>query len=1057
MNDAAPQGRGPARICRWFGGKKAAVSLRFDDSHPTHVEVAVPMLEELGLIGTFLVNPGNEDYQQHREAWEGAILRGGHELANHTLNHHGARTDGEADEQIGVPTALLRRLQPDRRQITFEPGGATLWLQRKPFEFFADKYHLYDVNDTRNTSDAVLSCAVTAPWFSVEAFAERLAETIAAGGWLQPHFHQIDETGHLRLPPEDLWRVLEAVVAHREEVWQAGMAAIHEYEREREMASVWSSPQGEDALLLELVCGTDPNLYLQPLTLEVDLPAGAEAATVTEAAGEMVACRIEEAEGGAVIRFEAPPREAQFEVRATGIGAAAGGRMRRVGASGAHPFVMFSDGDIAGILEKASGPVGKAMWEGILCRAESALASEPAPEPVSEDPWIRMWRELSSLRMVAFGYALTRRAEYGANGVSRLVALAREDWWYGPNSEMLNTSGAVHSMGLAYDWLHDAMSEDQRAEVRASMVEHGIWPVVAATERGDWWTEWFHCNWGAVIYGETGLAALALLGEEPEAEEWVRLSQRKVWRYLQALEEDGSWGESATYGVYAWSNAIRFADGLRRVTGEDLFDNRRLRNLARWFVGMLEPGGENFVPFSNCQTGAGGVMGILFRLAREYGDGQAQTAALEMAASGSGGTDPCSLLWYDPTVEAKPLSDLPPDTLFSGVGWALLRSSREDPQATLFGLKGGQKEWDHSHHDTNSFVLYARGKPLLVDLFYPHEIWGCLTEAHNTIMVNGKEQRGEVKVAGGRDDPEHRGAVADLVSAPWYARVVGDASLAYDPSDLTSFVREVMYLRHVEEGASPDYFVMLDDVETPRPSRLDWMVHTYGEAAYAEGRLAVTQEGAAVDVTFVSPQRLEMEASERSLEAIKVPKPFESAEVVRTIKLRPAEPAARTFFLSVLAPRAASAAPALGVEPVSGAGVLGARIAAGATDDVALFALDGPAISGGGVEAVGRSCLVRRSRGRVRGAVLHNGQRLSLGGKLLFETNSTGHAVLTFGDDGVEAKLDLYDSERVWVRVDRAPSLVWVDGEERDFEYDDAAECVRLDGYGIHVLRIEYR
>ena len=37
------------RICRWYGGKKAALSLRFDDSHPTHVTVAIPMLDEYGL------------------------------------------------------------------------------------------------------------------------------------------------------------------------------------------------------------------------------------------------------------------------------------------------------------------------------------------------------------------------------------------------------------------------------------------------------------------------------------------------------------------------------------------------------------------------------------------------------------------------------------------------------------------------------------------------------------------------------------------------------------------------------------------------------------------------------------------------------------------------------------------------------------------------------------------------------------------------------------------------------------------------------------------------
>ena len=133
-------------MCRWYGGKRAALSLRFDDSHPTHVTVGLPLLNELGLIGTFLVCPGNSSYQQHQAVWEGEALARGHELDDHTFNHRGAKTDADADHQIGAPAELLRRLQPDRGQIMFEPGGATLWLQRKPFAFFDAKYHLFDVD-----------------------------------------------------------------------------------------------------------------------------------------------------------------------------------------------------------------------------------------------------------------------------------------------------------------------------------------------------------------------------------------------------------------------------------------------------------------------------------------------------------------------------------------------------------------------------------------------------------------------------------------------------------------------------------------------------------------------------------------------------------------------------------------------------------------------------------------------------------------------------------------------------------------------------------------------
>ena len=220
----------PARVCRWFGGKQAALSLRFDDSHPTHIEVAVPLLDELGLIGTFLVNPGNDSYKKYQSVWEGAVLQHGHELADHTFNHRGAKTDADADEQIGATANLLRRLQPGRQQLTLETGGSTLWFQRKPFEFFRAKYHLIDISNADHPENALMSCTVGHPWFSLEAFTRRMEQAIAAGAWVQPYFHQIDETGHLRIPPATFRKLLETVAAHRAELWQAGLTPIYEYQ-----------------------------------------------------------------------------------------------------------------------------------------------------------------------------------------------------------------------------------------------------------------------------------------------------------------------------------------------------------------------------------------------------------------------------------------------------------------------------------------------------------------------------------------------------------------------------------------------------------------------------------------------------------------------------------------------------------------------------------------------------------------------------------------------------------------------------------------------------------
>ena len=212
-------------ICRWFRGKKAAFSLRFDDAHPTHVEKAVPMLNERGFVGTFLINPGNRGYNEHRADWEGPVIRQGHELGDHTLNHRGARTDREAEEQIGGCAETIWRLQPERgRLLAFQQGGATVWLQRKPLDFFLAKYALF-------LPGASMSCSEAYPSFTLDAFKERLDRALAEGDWLQTHFHGID-AGHLYISTPVFLRLLDH--ARREEVWQTGMASAHKYQQERD-------------------------------------------------------------------------------------------------------------------------------------------------------------------------------------------------------------------------------------------------------------------------------------------------------------------------------------------------------------------------------------------------------------------------------------------------------------------------------------------------------------------------------------------------------------------------------------------------------------------------------------------------------------------------------------------------------------------------------------------------------------------------------------------------------------------------------------------------------
>jgi peptidoglycan/xylan/chitin deacetylase (PgdA/CDA1 family) len=69
---------------RWPEGRRAALSLSWDDARPSAVEVGVPILDQYGIKGTFYVLPRNMTRQVKK--WRTAAANG-HELGNHSLKH----------------------------------------------------------------------------------------------------------------------------------------------------------------------------------------------------------------------------------------------------------------------------------------------------------------------------------------------------------------------------------------------------------------------------------------------------------------------------------------------------------------------------------------------------------------------------------------------------------------------------------------------------------------------------------------------------------------------------------------------------------------------------------------------------------------------------------------------------------------------------------------------------------------------------------------------------------------------------------------------------------
>ena len=67
----------------WKDGRSAALSFTFDDGLASHLDVAIPALEEHGFRGTYYLMTGNvERLERFR-----APAERGHEIGNHSVRH----------------------------------------------------------------------------------------------------------------------------------------------------------------------------------------------------------------------------------------------------------------------------------------------------------------------------------------------------------------------------------------------------------------------------------------------------------------------------------------------------------------------------------------------------------------------------------------------------------------------------------------------------------------------------------------------------------------------------------------------------------------------------------------------------------------------------------------------------------------------------------------------------------------------------------------------------------------------------------------------------------
>lgn len=304
-----------ATILKWHEGRKAALSIRFDDSHPSHVAKVIPILREYGFRGTFMVCPGarepnsrrRSDFEEHRAEWVAVAQRGDQEFANHSAHHRGATGDEDMEREIGEASKAIWELFPGKSKLlALNLGGGTTWETSRTLRYYLHKYHLFESSGSLGMDDVYGDRPA--------AFREHLERHVERGLWCRIHYHGVGE--RLGASEANFRAAMDIAKRHAPDLWIAGMADIHKYQAERQSAKLEIAAQSARRVLLGLLCFTDPKLYDQRLTIEIALPPAWSTSQVkvkATALGEAVIPTVAVAEGHA-LRFHALPITAEYVI-----------------------------------------------------------------------------------------------------------------------------------------------------------------------------------------------------------------------------------------------------------------------------------------------------------------------------------------------------------------------------------------------------------------------------------------------------------------------------------------------------------------------------------------------------------------------------------------------------------------------------------------------------------------------------------------------------------------------------------------------------------------------
>ena len=258
-------GNPEVRIAKYRDGKAAAVSFTYDDGIIDHYTLVAPHLEKAGMRGTFWII--GEGVSDNGLSWDmlKEMSDKGHEISNHTWSHK--RLTELSDEELSFEIHAL----DDTIEAHTGKRPKTIAF---PFNAYDERVlaeaakgrvgmRLYQTGQGQGRSSGKGS-----RYSTLEDMKAWLQEQIDGEKWGVTMTHGINVGWDTWEDPQVYWDFISYCKKCSGKVWFGTFEEVASYVAERDACTLSIEQRGRKTIVTP-TCTLDPELYKEPLTLEV--------------------------------------------------------------------------------------------------------------------------------------------------------------------------------------------------------------------------------------------------------------------------------------------------------------------------------------------------------------------------------------------------------------------------------------------------------------------------------------------------------------------------------------------------------------------------------------------------------------------------------------------------------------------------------------------------------------------------------------------------------------------------------------------------------------------